>query len=192
MPRPISWQTRLNEIHRLVSESPRDPYHRADLEKLFRVGDRAAQKLLALLPKQTIGSSLVVERVDLLEFLGQATDAEDLGRFLAELRSNPPKPRRRKLRFHIPRDFQPGVLSKLSRDIWLRRGEVTIHFGTLEELARRIYDLLTVLELPEFERRVALELPTPAALEGRVEMNELLADLEELEAEHARRNGSPG
>ena len=64
----------------------------------------------------------------------------------------------------------------------LRRGEVSISFDTLEELASRLHQLATVIELPDFERRFCRHNHTPPAAEARQEMDELLADLEDLEA----------
>ena len=183
MPRPISWQPRLREIHRLVSESPRDPYHRADLEKLFRVKERAAQSLLEQMPRQNVGSSIVVERVDLLDFLNCATDAEDLPAFLAQLRAKPPKPRRRKLRAYVPRDFQPGNLRSLALTIRMRRGHIELLFDTLEQLVSQLHQLATVVETPEFERRFCRPVDlSPSAQQDRDEVDKLFEELRQLEA----------
>ena len=62
MPRSISWQPRLREIHRQVSDSPRTPYARADIERLFKIGVDAANKLMQLMPRIQQGNAAVVER----------------------------------------------------------------------------------------------------------------------------------
>ena len=190
MTRPISWQTRLAEIHRLVNESPRDPYHRADLEKLFRVKRVAAHSLLKLMPRQSIGTNTVVERADLLDFLGEATDAEDLGRFLETRRAAPPKPRRRKLRTFVPRDFEPGNLRTMSQLIRMRRGEITLLFESAEDLVSQLHQLATVVEQAEFERRFCRP-PALSAEAGAAqrEVDQLFEELEEDEAGYASRSG---
>ena len=72
-----------------MTESPRSPYAREDVEKLFGVGASAAIKLIGLMPRVAVGNTQVVERAGLLEFLGSAIDAEDLEDYLNQLRSDP-------------------------------------------------------------------------------------------------------
>ena len=62
MPRPISWLPRLHEIRRAVDGSVRSHYDRRDLERLFEVQPRSAQKLIELFPALTVGTSRLVER----------------------------------------------------------------------------------------------------------------------------------
>lgn len=154
MPRPISWQSDLNELHRRVSDSPRSLYAREDLERLFGVQERAAQRLLGLMPRVRQANSVVVEREALLEFLRQAKAAEDLGAFLTALRRHPPQPSRRKLRLALPAQLEAGNLQSIDRwSIELRRGRITLHFTTLDDVVAKLYQLAKVIDAPEFERR---------------------------------------
>lgn len=154
MARTISWQSRLSDMHRRVNESPRSPYHRQDIERLFDVQTPTAKKLIALMGRTAIGNSLVVEREHLLEFLAQAIDAEDLPAYLEQLRKDPPRVSRRKVRMAIPREFQEGNLQTLSRSqVWLERGRLEITFTTLDDLTSKLHQLMHVLPDPAFERR---------------------------------------
>ena len=62
MPRPISWLQRLPVIRKSVANSVRSHYDRHDLENLFELQPRAAQKLLEMLPTAQIGNSKLVDR----------------------------------------------------------------------------------------------------------------------------------
>lgn len=169
MARPISWQSDLANIHRRVSESPRSPYSREDLEKLFGIGTSAAKKLMPLMVRTRMGNIEVVEREHLKDFLGGAIDAEDLPSYLEALRKNPPRASRRKLRLSIPREYQEGNLQTLSRtQVWLERGSIEIKFTTLDDLTGKLLQLMNVLPDPEFERRYCeraiVPAPTPEEL----------------------------
>jgi hypothetical protein len=69
MPRPGSWLPRLHTISRSVANSVRSHYDRRDLEHLFELQPRAAQKLLEMLPTVEIGTSRLVDREVLAGFL---------------------------------------------------------------------------------------------------------------------------
>jgi hypothetical protein len=153
MARSISWHPRLAEIHRQVSESARTPYTRDEIEKLFRVKKAAAKQLVQLMPRFEQQNSAVVEREDLLDFIGQCIDAEDLSSHLEAIRHSPPRPRRRKLRVFVPRDFRAGDHESLTPDIRFSRNEVNILFSTAQDLLSKMFQLLSVLEDQEFQRR---------------------------------------
>lgn len=164
MARPISWQSNLAELHRRVQDSPRSLYGREDLERLFDVRRTAAQSLLELMPRLVLGNGIVVEREALIQWLAMAIDAEDLGEHLAELRKNPPKPSRRKLRISLPRQLEDGNLQSIDRwNIELRRGKITLHFTTLDDLCGKLIQLSKVIDTPEFERRFC-DAPPAAAI----------------------------
>ena len=55
MPRRTSWLPRLPEIRRSVRESVRSHYERRDLERLFHIHPRAAQKLMQMV---TVGAKV--------------------------------------------------------------------------------------------------------------------------------------
>jgi hypothetical protein len=163
MPRPISWQNNLAELHRRVQDSPRSLYGREDLEQLFGVQERAARALLELMPRVRQANSVVVEREHLLAFLNHCIDAEDLRAHLEELRRHPPKPSRRKLRLSLPRQLEDGNLQSIDRwNIELRRGRLTVHFTTLADVVSKLLQLARVVDSPEFERRFCDDAVLPA------------------------------
>lgn len=153
MARRISWYERLAEIHRQVSESPRTPYTRDDIRKLFHLRLASAKDLVRLMPRFEQQNSAVVEREDLLDFLGQCIDAEDLSTHIEAIRKSPPRPRRRKLHVFVPREFRPGDPDTFSGDIRFSRNEVNILFGDAQDLISKMYQILTVIEDQEFQRR---------------------------------------
>ena len=79
MPRPIIWLPRLHEIRRSVANSVRSHYDRRDIEALFELHPRTAQKLVKMLPTVRIGTSHLIE----LDVRG----GEILGRLLLCLRA---------------------------------------------------------------------------------------------------------
>jgi len=86
MPRPVSWLPRLHEIRRSVDNSVRSHYDRHDLERLFELQPRAAQKLLEFLPTVTLGTSRLLEREALAKFLDGVRAAEDTSKFIEQVR----------------------------------------------------------------------------------------------------------
>ena len=58
MSRPISWLPRLHEITRAVEHSIRSHYDRHDLEELFELQPRAAQKMLEMVRAHGLEESL--------------------------------------------------------------------------------------------------------------------------------------
>ena len=77
MPRALSWLPRLHEIRRSVENSSRSHYTRKELEYLFQLQPRAAQKLLEILPTTAVGTSRLAEREALAHFLDQIHAAEN-------------------------------------------------------------------------------------------------------------------
>jgi hypothetical protein len=62
MPRPITWLPQLHEIRRSIANSVRSHYDRRDIEALFELQRRAAQKLVEMLPIVRIGTSHLIQR----------------------------------------------------------------------------------------------------------------------------------
>ena len=87
MPRPVSWLPRLHEIRRSVANSVRSHYGRRDLEQLFELQPRAAQKLIEMLPTVQIGTSLLLEREALAGFLDRVREAEDVTALFEQVRA---------------------------------------------------------------------------------------------------------
>jgi hypothetical protein len=146
MPRPISWLPRLHLIARSVSNSIRSHYDRHDLELLFELQPRAAQKLLELLPSIQIGNSRLVEREVIASFLDRVRDTEDTTKLLSEIRTEKAQISRRKPRSIVRRDLDPIGIGSLPSSILLRRGRMEVQFTTVEELAAAMYALARVLE----------------------------------------------
>jgi hypothetical protein len=86
MPRPVSWLPRLHEITRAVTGSARSHYDRRDLEKLFELQPRAAQKMLEMLPTVQVGTSRLVDREVLANFLEGVRDADNTETYLEQTR----------------------------------------------------------------------------------------------------------
>ena len=186
MPRPISWLPRLHEIAQSVTNSVRSHYDRRDLEQLFELQPRAAQKLLELLPTIPVGTSLLVEREVLSGFLDRVRDAEDVSGLLEQIRQEKAQSSRRKVRSLVRRDFDPIDLDSLPESLALSRGRIEISFLTVEQLAQDLFKIAQVLteDVEEFVRRFEPE-PPPTEIDDVNEVRDLFAELERMEAEHA-------
>ena len=146
MPRPISWLNRLHIIARSVAKSVRSHYDRHDLENLFELQPRAAQKLLEMLPTIKIGNSRLVDREVLAGFLDRVRDAEDVPKLFDDIWNEKARASKRKPRHLVRRDIDPIGLTSLPSSIVLSRGRLEVNFGTVEELAEAMYALARVLE----------------------------------------------
>jgi len=186
MPRPISWLPRLHEIRRSVANSVRSHYDRHDLQRLFELQSRAAQKLLELLPTVPVGTSLLIEREALASFLDGVREAEDTSTFLEQVRQEKAAPARRSLRTLVRRDAEPVSLSSLPESIGLSRGRLEVSFRTVEQLAEAMYAIARLLEDEgeAFAQAFEPELPPPDS-EGADDVKAMFAELEQMEAERA-------
>ena len=146
MPRPVSWLPRLHEISRAVASSVRSHYDRRDLEQLFELQPRAAQKLIEILPSVPIGTSRLVERSDLAHFLDRVRKTDDTAALFETLRQEKTAISRRKVRSLVRRDLAPVGLASLPDTIKLSRGRLEVSFGTVEQLAESLLLLARVLE----------------------------------------------
>lgn len=148
MSRPISWFPRVRELHRSVCNSVRSHYDRRDLEQLFELQPRSAQKLLELLPRTAIGQAMVVDREHLQTFLERvkATAERDVPKLLETIRSEKPVVTRKKLRTLELRDLDPISLASLPRQVKLSRGNVNVSFDTIEELVQFLFTLARILD----------------------------------------------
>lgn len=194
MARPPTWLPRLLLIRRAVAHSVRSHYERKDLERLFELQPRAAQNLLALLPTVPIGKAHLVEREALVSFLDQVHEADDPIALMDRLRRERAAPTRKKLRFLIPRDAEPGDLASLPLHVHLTRGHLALSFQTLEELGESLFAIARLLEGDLGELAEALEPVDTSALPDIHEegdgMRALFRELEMLETEH-RLNATP-
>jgi hypothetical protein len=98
MPRALSWLPRLHEIRRSVENSSRSHYTRKELENLFQLQPRAAQKLLEILPTTAVGTSRLAEREALAHFLDQIHAAENPSAAMEAIRQQKRSVSHRKIR----------------------------------------------------------------------------------------------
>ena len=146
MPRPISWLPRLHVITRTVNHSIRSHYDRHELEVLFELQPRAAQKLLEMLPTVKIGNSHLVDREVLARFLERVRDTDDTAELFEEIRGEKARISRRKPRSIVRRDLDPIGLGSLPSSITLSQGRLEIACPTVEELAEAMYAIARILE----------------------------------------------
>ena len=178
MARPISWLPRLHDIRAAVAKSTRSHYSRSDLEALFGVQGRAAQKLIGLLPSTTVGTSRLVERDALAGFLERIHAADQPALVLEEQRSAPPKTSRRQLRHLVRHDRSRASLASLPRGLCLDTGRVEITFSTVEELAEVLLGIAQILEdePDEFVRQFEPKVERPLS-EDALELRRMFARL---------------
>ncbi len=188
MPRPVSWLPRLHEIRRSVDASVRSHYDRRDLERLFELQPRAAQKLLELLPTIPVGTSRLVEREALASFLKRIQEAEDTSSLIEQVRQEKAAPSRRSLRTLVRRDAEPASLAIIPEGMSLERGRLEISFRNLEQLAESLVYLARLLDgdLDRFAQAYEPEAPPPAETDDAPrEVGAMFRELEQMEAEHA-------
>jgi hypothetical protein len=184
MPRPASWLPRLHEIHRTVSNSVRSHYDRRDLEQLFELQPRAAQKLLALLPTVAVGTSRLVEREALGSFLDGARDADDTTAYFERIRTQATASSRKKLRTLVRRDVEPLQLDSLPANIEFNPGQMIVSFRTIEDLAQAMYSLARAIETDgdELARRYEVQEVVDDGSPNRTEFEAMLQELSIQEA----------
>ncbi len=188
MPRPVSWLPRLHEIRRSVDSSVRSHYDRHDLERLFELQPRAAQKLMELLPTVPVGTSRLVEREALASFLERVQGAEDTSSLIQQVRREKSAPSRRGLRTLVRRDAEPASLTATPEGLSLERGRLEISFRNLEQLAENLVYLAHLLDidLDGFAQAYEPEAPPPAETNNAAgEVQAMFGELEQMEAEHA-------
>lgn len=182
LPRPVSWLPRLHEISRAVENSVRSHYTRRDLEDLFGLQPRAAQKLLEILPTLAVGTSRLVERASLAEFLDRVKETEDVSGLTDALRHQRIAPVRRKLRSLVQTDRAPVSVCQAPEGVVIRPGHLEVRFQTVTELAQAMYFIARLLEgdgesfAETFEPHRSLPRPFLPAVQ------ELFAELEAMES----------
>ena len=159
MPRPISWLPRLHLIARSVANSVRSHYDRRDLENLFELQPRAAQKLLEMLPAVQIGNSRLVEREVLASFLDRVRDTDDTTKLFEEIRAEKAIVSRRRPRSLVRRDLDPIGFASLPDSIVLSPGRLEVNFSNVEQLAEAMYAIARVLEAEGDEFAARYETP---------------------------------
>lgn len=181
MPRPLSWLPRLHDIRRSVENSVRSHYDRRDLQTLFELQPRAAQKLLELLPTVPVGTAKLVGREALGKFLDGVHEAADVAGYLEHVRTTKVGIPHRKLRSLIRHDTDPATLTSLPQSVSLSRGRLEVSFRSIEQLAEAMYWLAQVIESEEFAREFEPEPPRSLEPDSVGEIRELFAQLERAE-----------
>jgi hypothetical protein len=190
MPRPLSWLPRLHEIDRSVANSVRSHYDRRDLERLFELQPRAAQKLLDLVPSVRIGTSRLVERETLAGFLGRVRDAENTSVLFERMRQEKTAASRKKPRSLVRRDLDPVGLASLPESIGLSRGRLEVSFHSVEQLAESLLILARILESDgdRFAQEFEPERPEPQESGAvREDVECLFAELDRIESARGRK-----
>jgi hypothetical protein len=144
---------RLPEIRRSVRESVRSHYDSRDLQRLFSVKPRAAQKLIKMFAAGAkIGRSALVEQVALSDFLTLVADSDDPELTLRSRRRQkmPTPATRRALRYLVQVDSDPATLETIPSNIIVSPGKMEIEFTRMEELAGALHAIAQILE-NEFE-----------------------------------------
>ncbi len=168
-------------MRRSVANSVRSHYDRRDLQNLFELQPRAAQKLLELLPPVPIGTARLVEREALAKFLEGVREADDTSRYIEQLRKAKAGGSHKKLRSLVRRDIDPVTLSSLPESV--SRGRLEISFRSVEQLAEAMCWLAQMLDTDEFAQNFEPEPPPALELEDAGEIREMFAELERTEAE---------
>ena len=182
LPRPVSWLPRLHLIARLVANSVRSHYDRHDLESLFELQPRAAQKLLEMLPTVQIGNSRLVDREVLASFLDRVRDADNTTRLFDQIRAEKAQVSRRKPRSIVRRDLDPIGISSLPKAITLQPGRMEVRFTTVEQLAEAMLMLARVLESEGEQFAVEFEVrEEPKSTEKAQNVTAVLRELEEAD-----------
>ena len=186
MARPISWLSRIAQIRRSVSESVRSHYGRKDLERLFELQPRAAQKLLEILPSVSFGTSRFVERSALGDFLDRIAEAGDVTMALQQYLVERKAPRRA-LRDLVPRDLPPADVTSLPENVSAAPGVVTIHFLRMEDLAAALVSLASVLS-EDLEGFAQLYEPSQPGEDHSQERADYLALMDDLKHKRSAAN----
>ena len=151
MARRTSWLLRLPEIRRSVCESVRSHYERRDLERIFQIQPRAAQKLMRMVTVGVaIGRSALVDRQALSDFLTRVAESDNPETTLRVQRNVCAFVPRRALRELIQVDTDPATLETIPRNVTLSTGKMEIEFTRMEELAGALHAIAQILE-NEFE-----------------------------------------
>jgi hypothetical protein len=189
--RPVPWLDRTSEMLRTVTSSKRTRYATAEIQDLFGVMERSAQKLMKLMPRFQTGPGFEVSREDLMAFLERVEVHRDAGmdvpgllnQMLAAgspiLREQLPLPLVSPIRL-TPR---PRTLASLPDSVVVRRGMVELHGRTREDVAAAAAAFAAVIETDEFAE--AFELRKPVARVAP-EVAEMFEELKQMEAAHAQ------
>lgn len=154
MARPLSWLKDLHGIRKRLAETVRSVYTRGEIQELTGLGQSQASALMRGLPVTKVGTSLLVKREDLVEFLNGVNATEDETAFIEEYKEQKAGVSRRKLRELVRRDYDPMSVYGIPETLKLARGKMTIRFGSVDELADTLLKVSQILtdDLEEFAK----------------------------------------
>jgi len=157
MARRAPWLVRISDIRRSVRDSVRSHYDRHDIERLFQIQSRPAQKLMSLVGVGArVGQCALVNRETLADFLGRLAESNAPQEVLQAERIAAKTPDgRRALRELIQADGNVATLDTMPRNIIASTGKLVIEFNRIQELAGALLALAQVMEneLEEFVDR---------------------------------------
>jgi hypothetical protein len=127
-------------MHRSVVNSKQIDYYTCDLERLFQLQPRQAQKLMELMPRVQVGPALVVERPDLIAFLDRVRDAGNVPELFKAIRAEGPNVTQRKFRRTLELDDLPPLgVDAMPRQIKMTRGHMEVDFEDVDELLQLLW-----------------------------------------------------
>jgi hypothetical protein len=185
MPRPVSWLQQIPRIKRTLTGSQQSDYGRRDIEALFDLRERAAAELMEMLPRTALWGAHAVKREELLRFLDQVLEADDVHALFFQLRAQRSRPSRKRPRVLVATGRLHQGLAALPAAVTLTRGRLAIDFRTVMELAEALAILGSNLsgdeDWFEFQRLYEPEQPRPSDAD-RGEVRRMFAELERMEA----------
>jgi hypothetical protein len=142
----------LHLIRETLASSVRSHYSCQDIQKLFDLRERAAQKILECFPSLPLGRSKLrlVSRESLLDFVVRAGTTEDIPGLLAQIKAESAAKPSRKAIASLPSEIvardRPVVRADaLPAPIELERGCLRIQFETLDVLVAALQTLAQAL-----------------------------------------------
>jgi hypothetical protein len=148
VPAKSSWLQRVPEIIETISAMDVPVVDRAICERLFGVRRRRAIDLMQRFGGYRSGNTILLDRTDLirqLQVIGSRPEVLWEQQRKAKLSDRLQDLRRYRIAEQVvirgAKEVQPVVLRRLPTGVALRPGELTVHYGNLQELLSRLYDL---------------------------------------------------
>jgi hypothetical protein len=185
MPKPVSWSNRIYDIRQRVRNAKLQTWSRRDIEDLFEVRRATAITLMKSIGNlQIIGGTHFVDRANLLEFVEQAEQAEDLtGSVRSRRLEAGPAPKPSKLNYSLPTELKTVMALDLPKNIRLEEGRLTITGADSAEVIAGLYALAQALQNDLGSIQAQLD-PVPKRREvGNDELRSFFAQLERKELE---------
>ena len=194
MARPPTWLQEIPRIKRTLSGTQQSHFGRAHVADLFGLKDGAAGDLMELLPRMAWCGAHGTTREELLRFVDEVLEADDVPALFARRREENKNASRRRPRVLVPTNRLGQGLASLPATVTLTRGRLTVDFRELAELVEALAIVASNLEGDaEWAEFKALYEPVPDRVRGvddeaRDDVLRLFAELEEMEGA-SRRSG---